>query len=224
MKWLGIDLEVNRKNEGKGIWNVGIALFEGRKCLDYYNVFIEEFWSENPHDGYGATYFKSRSTVDKARRPVWVKTAKDADNLISTIIQGWGFHRSFGYNSNVFDLGKMEGVLPKTLKQILSKPHVDVMPMVAEHLLTRKSYKAYWEAQVKMGNTHEGNADYCKFGAELVLNYIASLRLPEWNWKKEEHIGCEDLIDFEYPILHYFMRILKKKVNVSPAKPRKWEV
>ena len=223
MKWLGIDLEVNRLNGGNGVWNCGIALFEGRKTLDYYNFFCEEFWSANPDDGFGAKYFKARKTVNKSRRPVWVNTCADMDQLVSTVVKGWGFGRSFGYNSEVFDKGKMLTTMPLTLELVNNKPHLDLMPLALTHLCRRKSYKNFWEWQVSLGNTHPGNIEYTKFGAELVLNYLGNLRNKGWVWKNEEHIGCEDLIDFEYPILHYFLRILKKsKPAQVVGNPRKW--
>ena len=224
MKWLGIDLEVNKLNDGNGVWNCGIALFSGRQTLDHYNIFCEEFWSQDEKNGYGAKYNKTRDGLRHARRPVWVETAADMDCLVSSILLGWKFSRSFGYNSSVFDLGKMANTMPLSLALVQKKPHLDLMPLAQAHLLGRKSYRAYWEAQVKAGNTNEGNPEFCKFGAELVLNYIADLRTDGWKWKNEEHIGCEDLIDFEYPILHYFTRILKKAKPVNAGKPfRKWE-
>lgn len=213
MKFLGLDLEVNKR----GIWNLGLAVFEGRKTLDAINIFVEETFSLNPAEGYGVKYFKNRETINKSRCPVWVQTLKDADNLGQLWAKAHGFSRSFGYNSNVFDLGKMRGTLPQMLELIESKPHIDVMPLAVTHLVGRKSFKDYWALQVVAGNTHEGNPNYAKFGAELVLNYLADTRAKKagktWEWKTEPHIGAEDLIGFEYPILHYFMRVLKKGMN-----------
>lgn len=222
MKWLGIDLEVNRI----GVWNIGLAVFKGRHCLDSMNVFVEETFSENPDDGYGAKYFKDRKTLNNCRNPTWVQALEQADRLCSTWIHGHGFSRSFGYNSSQFDLGKME-CLPNTLQLVLKKPHVDLMPMAVEYLVGRESYYRFWKAHVLLGNTHEGNSEYAKFSAELVLNYIGTIRAKkqrkEWAWKKEKHVGVEDLIEFEYPILHYFVRILKKKRVTQARSFVKWQ-
>ena len=219
MKWLGIDLEVNKQ----GAWNIGLAIFQGKHCLDKVNLFIEEMFTENPAQGFGPKYFKSRATVNRSLRPVWVQTLADADAIASVWIRGHGFSRSFGYNSVAFDLNKMGGV-PTTLALLNSKPHIDVMPLAFAYLTSRVSYKAYWESQVALGNTHSGDVNYKKFGAELVLNYIGHIRSKgAWTWKSEPHIGAEDLIGFEYPILHYFMRLLKKGMApVVKEKNKKW--
>jgi len=216
MKYAGIDLEVNLK----GIWNVGLALFEGRHCRGKFNIFIKDNFSENleafafgGNVESGRKYRKTITDLMNCHAPVWVATVAEADQLAATILKGWNFSRSFGYNSDKFDLEKLDGTMPKTLEILQAKPHIDLMPLAVVHLVGRKSYRKFWEAQVLMGNTHEGNPEYAKFGAELVLNYIAFIRAKkagtDWVWKKEPHIGCEDLIGFEYPILHYFTRILK---------------
>lgn len=210
MKWLGVDIECNQK----GIWNIGLAVFQGRKTLAAINIFVEETFSNDPNDGYGVKYFKSRKTLDKKIFPVWVRTVSDADKLAEVWINSHGFSRSFGYNSSQFDLSKLEGTFPRVLRMLLAKPHLDLMPLVIEHLVERDSYYKFWKDNVAAGNTHEGHPDYCKFSAELVFNYIASIRHKgNWTWKKEDHIGAEDLVQFEYPILHYFVRLLKKGTN-----------
>ena len=219
MKWLGVDIELNLR----GIWNIGLALFQDRKTLDQWNIFIEEFHTDDPSaydfGGDGASinkYRKSREYLNGRRAPLWVSTLADADRLAHTLVKQWGFQRSFGYNSNQFDLQKLEGDCPRLLSLLLAKPHLDLMPLVVFHLVKRKSYMAYWEKHVELGNTSPGkNAAYAKFNAELALNYICDIQYKRagkvWVWKKEKHVGVEDLVEFEYPILHYFKRVLKAK-------------
>lgn len=223
--WLGVDLEVNRL----GIWNVGVAIFEGRHCVDHMNVFIKETFSTDEQHGFGAKYYKTQETLDASKRPVWVATLEDADALVSRWIKGTGFNASFGYNSNAFDLAKMREPMPQTLALLEKKPHLDVMPLAVAYLTGRKSYKEFWEAAVSLELTDEGNAEYVKYNAELVFNYINLSRAAKNGrcvpWKHEPHTGAEDLIGFEYPILYYFTRILKKGRNVSTVtRPAKWAI
>jgi len=226
MRWLGIDVETNKL----GVWNVGVALFKKRQTLAAINVFIEETFTEKEELTFGGAYLKTRDSLCRMHNPVWVQTREQADSLVWAWIKGMGgFSRSFGYNSSTFDLGvlRKEG-LYVTSRLLDTKPHLDLMPLVLTALVGRKSFHSYWKANVLLGNTAEGNAEYVKYSAELVLNYIAHTRYKAqgktWVWKKEKHVGVEDLVEFEYPILHYFVRILKKgtRTTVQPKPFLKW--
>lgn len=216
MIYLGIDIECNRV----GTWNIGIAFFTKNIMLQGFNIYITENFSDSPEKNFGEKYLKSKLTLARSHNPIYVRTKKQADDLICALIRSFNWGKSFGYNSNTFDLPKLAIDFPWTAKALATKEHIDLMPAVTNYLVQRKAYKAYWGKAVMNGFTPAGNPQYAKFSAELVVNYLYNKDMA--TWKHEEHIGVEDLRDFEYPILQYFQRLKKKRRDLPTQAFMKW--
>lgn len=218
-KYLGIDLERNKI----GVWNLGIVVFEKDRIVPY-NIFIMDNFSEDAAFNYGDEYTKRKTDLYKCMNPIFVQTTTMADLLVTEILRGNKFRFTFGYNSKEFDLPIIKEVFPRLYALIENTRHIDLMPFVVEYIVPRKDYYEFFRKAVERGHVKEGNPTFAKYNAELVTNYILakthSVDFPS-KWKKEEHVGVEDLIDFEHVILKYY-RKLKKKMPSGTKRFVRW--